>query len=376
MKTRRRRPRRRPRVEKSPPRRTSRSWTTSARTTSFRRRSRFETLRDPLRSARKTTTTNRGPRRTRNESRLGPRRVPSALGARRHGARRSAALTAEIGGDGIGRRRRRRTAFQRQTQEVHARSVLVALEEERGWAGAAISRFQAAARKIHAAGRFGGASFAASGSESAFGEEPGVSLSLLDELNAEPDVASVAKAETSANDTELTRRHRSAVDEAVASLKNNAMFSETLGSFETTRALASTLEAALFERTSDVELAWETKAAAMRAEIERLTRSNEDAAEAMAMMSDERRIRRGARAGSPRRRARKTRERVKRAKRAKRAKRVKRAKRGPPTTSRKRPPRRRASERSARDASPNQSIRSIRMLRMTLRRETRFTRRR
>ena len=149
--------------------------------------------------------------------------------------------------------------------------------------GATISRFQAAARKIHAAGRFGGA-FAASGSESAFGEEPGVSLSLLDELNAEPDVASVAKAETSANDTELTRRHRSAVDEAVASLKNNAMFSETLGSFETTRALASTLEAALFERTSDVELAWETKAAAMRAEIERLTRSNEDAAEAMAMM--------------------------------------------------------------------------------------------
>ena len=55
------------------------------------------------------------------------------------------------------------------------------------------------------------------------------------------------------------------------------MFSETLGSFETTRALASTLEAALFERTSDVELARETKAAAMRAEIERLTRSNEDA---------------------------------------------------------------------------------------------------
>ena len=150
--------------------------------------------------------------------------------------------------------------------------------------GSGLSRFQAAARKIHAAGRFGGASFAASGSESGFGKEPGISLSLLDELNAEPDVASVAKAETAANDTELTRRHRSAVDEAVKSLKDNAMFSETLGSFETTRALASTLEAALFERTSDVELAWETKAAAMRAEIERLTRSNEAAAEATAMM--------------------------------------------------------------------------------------------
>jgi hypothetical protein len=148
----------------------------------------------------------------------------------------------------------------------------------------AASRFQAAARKIHAAGRFGGASFAASGSESGFGKEPGVSLSLLDELNAEPDVASVAKAETAANDTELTRRHRSAVDEAVESLKDNAMFSETLGSFETTRALASTLEAALFERTSDVELAWETKAAAMRVEIERLTRLNEAAAEATATM--------------------------------------------------------------------------------------------
>ena len=67
----------RPRVEKSPPRRTSRSWTTSARTTMFRRRPRFETLRDPLRSARKTTTTNRGPRRTRerNPTRTPPRPV-------------------------------------------------------------------------------------------------------------------------------------------------------------------------------------------------------------------------------------------------------------------------------------------------------------
>ena len=76
MKTRRRRPPR-PRVEKSPPRRTSRSWTISARTTMFRRRPRFETLRDPLRSARKTTTTNRGPRRTRerNPTRTPPRPV-------------------------------------------------------------------------------------------------------------------------------------------------------------------------------------------------------------------------------------------------------------------------------------------------------------
>ena len=240
--------------------------------------------------------------------------------------------------------------------------------------GAAISRFQAAARKIHAAGRFGGASFAASGSESAFGEEPGVSLSLLDELNAEPDVASVAKAETSANDTELTRRHRSAVDEAVASLKNNAMFSETLGSFETTRALASTLEAALFERTSDVELAWETKAAAMRAEIERLTRSNEDAAEAMAMMSTNDAYDGEAR-GEPAAAGEEDAGKGEEGEKGEKGEGAKRAK-GPPTTSRKRPPRRRASERSARDASPNRSIRSIRMLRMTLRRETRFTRRR
>jgi hypothetical protein len=62
------------------------------------------------------------------------------------------------------------------------------------------------------------------------------------------------------------------------------MFAETFGSFESTRALASTLEAALFERTSDVELTWETEAASLRAEIQRLRRSNEDAVEAMAML--------------------------------------------------------------------------------------------
>ena len=147
-------------------------------------------------------------------------------------------------------------------------------------AGSGLSRFQAAAKKIQAAGRFGGA-FAASGSGS---DVPGFGASLLDELNAEPDVASVAKAETAANDTELTKRHRSAVDEAVSALKQNAMFAETFGSFESTRALASTLEAALFERTSDIELTWETEAASLRAEIQRLRRSNEDAVEAMAMM--------------------------------------------------------------------------------------------
>ena len=143
-------------------------------------------------------------------------------------------------------------------------------------AGSGLSKFQAAAKKIQAAGRFGG-SFAASGDE-------GLGVSLLDELNAEPDVASVAKAETAANDTELTKRHRAAVDEAVNALKQNAMFAETFGSFESTRALASTLEAALFERTSDVELTWETEAASLRAEIQRLRRSNEDAVEAMAML--------------------------------------------------------------------------------------------
>jgi chromosome segregation ATPase len=143
-------------------------------------------------------------------------------------------------------------------------------------AGSGLSKFRAAAKKIQAAGRFGGA-FAASGDE-------GLGVSLLDELNAEPDVASVAKAETAANDTELTKRHRAAVDEAVNALKQNAMFAETFGSFESTRALASTLEAALFERTSDVELTWETEAASLRAEIERLRRSNEDAVEAMAML--------------------------------------------------------------------------------------------
>ena len=143
-------------------------------------------------------------------------------------------------------------------------------------AGSGLSRFRAAAKKIQAAGRFGG-SFAASGDE-------GLGVSLLDELNAEPDVASVAKAETAANDTELTKRHRAAVYEAVNALKQNAMFAETFGSFESTRALASTLEAALFERTSDVELTWETEAASLRAEIQRLRRSNEDAVEAMAML--------------------------------------------------------------------------------------------
>ena len=143
-------------------------------------------------------------------------------------------------------------------------------------AGSGLSKFQAAAKKIQAAGRFGG-SFAASGDE-------GLGVSLLDELNAEPDVASVAKAETAANDTELTKRHRAAVDEAVNALKQNAMFAETFGSFESTRALASTLEAALFERTSDVELTWETEAVSLRAEIQRLRRSNEDAVEAMAML--------------------------------------------------------------------------------------------
>jgi hypothetical protein len=143
-------------------------------------------------------------------------------------------------------------------------------------AGSGLSKFRAAAKKIQAAGRFGGA-FAASGDE-------GLGVSLLDELNAEPDVASVAKAETAANDTELTKRHRAAVDEAVNALKQNAMFAETFGSFESTRALASTLEAALFERTSDVELTWETEAASLRAEIQRLRRSNEDAVEAMAML--------------------------------------------------------------------------------------------
>ena len=146
-------------------------------------------------------------------------------------------------------------------------------------AGSGLSRFQAAAKKIQAAGRFGGA-FAASGS----GSDEGFGASLLDELNAEPDVASVAKAETAANDTELTKRHRSAIDEAVNALRQNPMLAETFGSFESTRALASTLEAALFERTSDIELTWETEAASLRAEIQRLRRSNEDAVEAMAMM--------------------------------------------------------------------------------------------
>ena len=162
---------------------------------------------------------------------------------------------------------RKRSALGLYASPSKKNAVAAGAADAKGGSGPS-SRFRSAVQKIRAAGRFTGA-FAANGADDG-GEDGAGASSLLDELNAEPDVASLAKAESFADDTELQRRHRSAVEQAVASLKANATFAETLGSFETTRRLTSTLEAALFERTSELELDWETKAEASRAEIERL----------------------------------------------------------------------------------------------------------
>ena len=138
------------------------------------------------------------------------------------------------------------------------------------------SRFQVVAKKIALAGRMG-----ASISD---GSECGTGTSLLDELNAVPDFATVAKEESNLNETELTKIQKIAVQDAVEALRQMDIFGED-GDKE--NAIGNAFETALYERTASYELEWENKIEMVNKTNQELKLEKEMAEEALAMFDEE-----------------------------------------------------------------------------------------